>query len=178
MAAPMGTGVRRALPLLAVALGVPLIISFSRGPRPAGPAVGHASSPAERADDPAADAADETDPIWANAACYVCHTSFVKEELSKVHVKGKVTCITCHGLSAGHANDEDIGATPPDVPFWRDQIDPLCRRCHTTHDVPARDVLARFLQRRLSPKQPPVCTDCHGRHKIEQPAEEKSRRSR
>jgi len=160
MAAPMGTGMSRAPLLAAIALGAPLIFWFSRDPPPI------------EADDPPAEAVDDTNPIWANAACYVCHTLFVKEEVSKVHLEGKVTCITCHGLSAAHANDEDVGATPPDVAFERDQIDPLCRRCHTTHDAPAREVVDRFLQRRLSPKSAPLCTDCHGRHKIEQPADE------
>jgi hypothetical protein len=150
----------RGVPLLiALALAAPLIFCFSRAPRPA------------EADGPAAETDDETDPIWANAACYVCHTLFVKEELSKVHLEGKVTCVKCHGLSAAHANDENAGATPPDVVFKRCQVDAMCLECHETHDVPAREVVARFLERRLSSKSPPVCSDCHGRHKIEQPAD-------
>lgn len=148
---------------------------FSRGPQPAGagiPSVGHENASPNGRDEPAADAAEETNPLGANAACYVCHIPFVKEELSRVHLKAKVPCIECHGLSAGHANDEDIGATKPDALFQRKQVDPMCRECHETHDVPARKVVARFLQRRLSPKSPAVCTDCHGGHKIERPAEE------
>jgi len=43
--------------------------------------------------------------------------------LSQTHLRANVTCINCHGLSAGHANDEKIGATPPDVSFTRDQVD-------------------------------------------------------
>ena len=110
---------------------------------------------------------EEANPMWANAACCVCHIPFAKEELSKVHVAAKVACYECHGLSAGHANDEDVGATPPDVVFPRDRIDASCRKCHESHDAAAGDVVARFLQRRLAPKPPPVCTDCHGRHRIE-----------
>ena len=166
------------VPLLAaIALGAPLVFWFSRDPPPTEadrPSEEHESVPPNGQ---AEDALDETDPIWANAACYVCHTLFVKEEVSKVHLEGKVTCITCHGLSAAHANDEDVGATPPDVAFERDQIEPLCRRCHTTHDAPARDVVARFMQRRLSPKSAPLCTDCHGTHKIEEAAEAKDAKS-
>ncbi len=111
----------------------------------------------------------ETAPIWANAACYVCHTTFVKEPLSKVHVEAQVPCIKCHGLSAAHANDEHVGATKPDVIFRRQQIDALCRECHPTHDAPIRRVVARFLQQRLWRKSAAVCTDCHGAHKIEPP---------
>jgi hypothetical protein len=155
--------VSQAAPWAVVALAAALSFSFSRGPGLAG------------ADDPAPDAAEETaeevDPLGANAACYVCHIPFVKEELSQVHLEGKVTCIVCHGLSAAHANDENVGATPPDVGFTRDEVEPLCLRCHETHDAPARKVLARFLERGLSPKSVPACTDCHGSHKIERPTE-------
>ena len=33
--------------------------------------------------------------------------------------KDEITCVRCHGISAAHANDEDIGATPPDITFKR-----------------------------------------------------------
>jgi len=106
-----------------------------------------------------------------NATCYVCHMTFVREEISKVHFKEKVTCIKCHGLSAGHANDEHVGATKPDKLYKRHQIDAMCAECHEDHDAPAVEVIARFLE--CKPNQSPaVCTDCHGKHKIEPPAEE------
>ena len=113
----------------------------------------------------------ELDPLGANAACYVCHIPFVKEELSRDHLREKITCVKCHGLSADHANDEDIGATSPDVKFGRKEIAGLCRECHPKHDVPAREVVARFHQRRLSPQRSVVCTDCHGHHRIERAAD-------
>lgn len=117
---------------------------------------------------PPHDAQDEqTNPLGANAGCYVCHIPFVREELSKVHLKAEVACVRCHGLSAGHANDEDIGATPPDVVFRRGQVDAMCADCHRSHRAPARLVIARFLQRRLMPESAPVCTDCHGTHRIQ-----------
>ena len=101
---------------------------------------------------------DETNPLGANAACYVCHMTFVKEELSKTHLRAEITCVRCHGLSAGHANDEDIGATPPDVSFKRDQVDAMCLKCHESHDISSEEVVAG--------ESPSVCTDCHGTHKI------------
>ena len=104
---------------------------------------------------------DESNPLGANAACYVCHMTFVKEELSKTHLRAKVPCIQCHGLSAGHANDEDIGATPPDVSFKRNQVDAMCLKCHTSHDVTAEELAVH--------KSPPICTDCHDSHKIKKP---------
>jgi hypothetical protein len=110
------------------------------------------------------------DPMGPNAACYVCHLTFVHEEMSVVHKAEKVTCIKCHGLSADHANDEDIGATPPDVSYPREKIDAACAECHEDHDVPAAEVLARFVERKLTPRPAPVCTDCHGRHRIPEAA--------
>jgi hypothetical protein len=125
-------------------------------------------------EDPADEADDDTpmiDPMSANAACYVCHMTFIHEEFSRVHLKEKITCIECHGVSAAHANDENIGATPPDVMFKRSEVDASCAECHEEHDVPARKIIARWLERRLSGRSP-ICTDCHGMHKIEQVEEE------
>ncbi|OHB66612.1 MAG: hypothetical protein A2V70_07535 [Planctomycetes bacterium RBG_13_63_9] len=158
--------------LLAIA---PLLCWLSHGPPPAGADDGKATtetSPAETDSGDHADPAEESDSLGANAACYICHIPFVKEELSKVHLKAKVGCIKCHGLSADHANDENIGATKPDVLFGRKEIGPSCRECHPNHNVPPQKIVARFLQRNVAPKPSPVCTDCHGSHKIERPEEE------
>jgi hypothetical protein len=116
---------------------------------------------------------DANDPVGANAGCYVCHMTFVKEELAKTHLKAKVGCIQCHGLSAKHANDENIGATKPDITFKREQVDASCGKCHAEHNVPAKKVVARFVERRLPASAAPVCTDCHGQHKIARAAEKK-----
>jgi hypothetical protein len=132
---------------------------------------------ADPADEKKTDATDDEageevmiDPMGPNSACYVCHTTFVWEELCNVHLPEKVTCVECHGLSAAHANDEDIGATPPDVTFERSKIDASCEECHEEHDVSARDIIERWIDRKLSSFSP-VCTDCHGTHKIETPEE-------
>lgn len=122
-------------------------------------------------DDKPKDSGDTIDPLSANATCYICHTMFVREPISKVHFKAKVTCIDCHGLSAAHANDEDIGATKPDVMYNRGQVDKMCSKCHEEHDVPANEVIERFVERKPA-QSPALCTDCHGRHKIEPPEEE------
>ena len=128
-------------------------------------------SPATKTDEegPAGSEA-KIDPLSVNASCYVCHIPFVREEISRVHFAEEITCIKCHGLSADHANDEDIGATKPDIIYARAEIDAACRKCHEEHDVEARDVIARWLRRR--PPSPPVCTDCHGTHRIADAAEE------
>jgi hypothetical protein len=110
---------------------------------------------------------DATDVLGSNAACYVCHTSFVKEDLARVHLAEKIGCVKCHGLSAAHANDEHIGATKPDILYPRDKVDANCRECHEKHDVSARKVVQRFVDRKLSPACTPICTECHGTHKID-----------
>jgi len=101
---------------------------------------------------------EESNPMGANAGCYVCHITFVQEELSKTHLRAKVPCTRCHGLSAGHANDENIGATPPDIIIERNQVDEMCLKCHQKHDISTEELAAH--------KSPPICTDCHGNHRI------------
>ncbi|HUW19991.1 MAG TPA: cytochrome c3 family protein [Sedimentisphaerales bacterium] len=116
------------------------------------------SPPARTSEMKASETPNEIDSLSVNAACYVCHMSFVKEQISKTHLDKNVTCIRCHGLSAAHANDENVGATPPDITFQRDRIDVMCLECHKRHDMSA-EKLAGF-------QIPPVCTDCHGSHRI------------
>ncbi|MBN2291722.1 MAG: hypothetical protein JXM70_04815 [Pirellulales bacterium] len=115
----------------------------------------------------------QIDPMSVNATCYVCHMAFVHEEISSQHFEEKITCVKCHGLSAKHANDENIGATKPDIMYKRDEVDKMCEKCHEDHDVPPREVVARFIKRKLPAKPAPVCTDCHGTHRIER--EEKAK---
>jgi len=119
----------------------------------------------------AAEPPPEMDPLSLNGACYVCHIPFVKEELAKVHLAEGISCAKCHGLSDKHANDENIGATKPDIVYSRDKVDKSCEECHDTHDAPATKVLSRFSERKLSLQNPVICTDCHGTHKIDRSAE-------
>lgn len=117
-------------------------------------------------------AGQQHNPHGANAGCYVCHMTFVKEPLTVTHLKRKITCTGCHGTSAAHANDEDIGATPPDNVIKRDQVNDYCRKCHRKHPVNPEKLIARWLERKAAtPTSRPagpaaVCTDCHGKHKI------------
>ena len=113
----------------------------------------------------------QENPLGVNAACYVCHIPFVKEELSRIHLRAEVGCIDCHGVSTGHANDEEIGATAPDITFRRNEINGFCRKCHKTHDVPARKVVEACKDGKVSAAEA-VCTDCHGAHRISPPKRE------
>jgi hypothetical protein len=100
--------------------------------------------------------------------------TFVGEELTAIHLDQQIGCVQCHGVSGGHANDEDIGATPPDVVPKHDQVNGFCRGCHHAHDVPAEQVVARWLQRSKQQaasqpiRQSATCTDCHGNHRLDQ----------
>jgi hypothetical protein len=110
---------------------------------------------------------DASDVLGANAACLVCHLTFVKEPLARSHQLKGVSCTKCHGGSVAHANDEHIGATRPDVTYPREKVDGSCAVCHKGHDVPATKVIGRFLERKLPPRPAAICTDCHGTHRIE-----------
>jgi hypothetical protein len=106
-------------------------------------------------------------PVADNGACLVCHTNYEHEEMVVQHADGNVGCIKCHGESLAHRNDED-NVTPPDVMYPASKIEKGCKECHDSHDVPARDVIARW-QKKCPAKTDPsqlVCTDCHGDHRL------------
>jgi len=124
---------------------------------------------------PSPKAEGASNPLGPNAACYVCHMTYVKEPMSRLHLKHKVYCIDCHGTSAAHANDEDIGATKPDIYFKRNQVNASCRKCHANHDAAPEKVIKRWIEKKLK-VSPPVCTDCHGSHKIKR-AKDKNAKS-
>ena len=103
-----------------------------------------------------------------NSNCFVCHADYEDESLVTRHARKGVGCTDCHGDSWEHIEDEDH-TTPPEVMYCAESIDRACRKCHDTHDAPARIVVRRWLDRcrtktRMSEL---VCTDCHGRHRLE-----------
>ncbi len=102
-----------------------------------------------------------------NAGCLVCHMTFLREPLSVRHLEEGITCARCHGPSIAHANDEDIGATPPDVIFKKDKVNPFCRTCHKVPERhPEKVVEGKVVRKRAEPGS--LCTDCHGKHRIAQ----------
>ena len=116
-----------------------------------------------------AKANDSDNPMGLNGGCYVCHMTFVDEKLTTRHLKQEIGCTHCHGTSAGHANDENIGATPPDVTFERTAIDAFCQNCHKKHDITSGKMKKHLQKRRKDQPDmegPPACTDCHGKHRI------------
>ena len=112
-----------------------------------------------------------------NDVCYVCHIPFAEEALSVAHAQAKVGCRQCHGPSAGHMNDENIGATPPDRVYKASQVDRMCAKCHAARDHPKVAPAVRAARLAASTKaqsevkghsvEPAgICTDCHGTHWI------------
>jgi hypothetical protein len=112
-------------------------------------------------------AAANTEAGKKNAACFVCHTNYRTEFLVSRHAKANVSCHNCHGESLAHQNDEN-NITPPETLYPAEKIGPLCLKCHETHDVSAREVIARWKERGLEKTDPDkiVCTDCHGDHRM------------
>jgi len=108
-----------------------------------------------------------------NAACYVCHMPLLKDSLTKTHAKVGITCTRCHGTSAAHANDENIGATPPDRRFRGGEGSAFCRTCHPKHDVAPEAVVQRYRRRvagtpaATQPASTLACTHCHGAHRLQ-----------
>jgi hypothetical protein len=102
-----------------------------------------------------------------NQPCFVCHVNYEDETLASGHAAEGIGCVTCHGDSFAHRNDEN-NTTPPDVIYAASAIDPACGKCHRTHDAPAREVVALWLERCPEKRDPAtiVCTDCHGEHRL------------
>lgn len=115
--------------------------------------------------------ADETPATEAesqNKTCLVCHANYEAEPLALWHAKADIACARCHGESIAHKNDENH-ATPPGHMYPLDKIDSFCSQCHESHDVAPARVIARWRNRTSADAsaQMPVCTTCHGQHRLE-----------
>lgn len=107
-----------------------------------------------------------------NSRCHVCHLNLSTEKIAVIHAKEEIGCSDCHGNCDAHIDDESWASggpgTPPEIMYPRETIDAACRECHDTHDVPAREVLARWQARcpEITDAARIVCTDCHGHHRV------------
>jgi len=97
-----------------------------------------------------------------NTACFVCHTNYRTEFLVSRHAQANIGCVNCHGESTAHRNDENNTTAP------ENKIEPFCLKCHQSHDVSPRKVVARWMERNLDKTDAGqiVCTDCHGDHRM------------
>ena len=126
---------------------------------------------------PASSPATGEAKVAPNDMCHVCHIPFAEEPLALIHAKEEVWCIECHGPSAKHMQDENVGATPPDITYKKNQVDRMCSKCHkaSKHPEVMDDLRAMRLAQSAKAqskikgrliKPAGVCTDCHGNHWI------------
>jgi Zn finger protein HypA/HybF involved in hydrogenase expression len=130
-----------------------------------------AAEPASRpADDKGA-----SDGVAPNDMCHVCHIDFAEEKMAIRHAKAKVWCRDCHGLSAKHMSDENIGATRPDRVYKTTEVNGMCGKCHQKDKHPklsaekraARLAAGKKAQEKVKERRVEIagiCTDCHGSH--------------
>lgn len=109
----------------------------------------------------------QTHRVPGNDACFVCHLNYKEEPLVGWHADANIGCVDCHGPSYPHRSDEN-NITPPDVMYPADELDASCLECHITHDAPAVEVIARWIERCAAKRDSKaiVCTDCHGDHRL------------
>ena len=122
-----------------------------------------------------------------NSKCYVCHPSLKTEEITTAHLEMGISCDECHGSSVEHMHDEML-MTQPDLLFGRAEVNKMCSNpmCHNPGED--RDVyglqehqdptaMKAFYKKWLGRTRPngrtvtaeSVCTDCHGKHNLDQP---------
>jgi hypothetical protein len=87
-------------------------------------------------------------------SCSMCHVD-VEIEILKAetkHMKAGIDCITCHGLSIGHIQNE-INEVKPDRIIAKKSMNSFCHGCHNTSASHDEKVISRM-----------VCTSCHDAH--------------
>ncbi len=90
--------------------------------------------------------------------CDTCHVDVADQVAKTKHQAKRISCVKCHGPSREHAKDENNGVKPDRV-FARGDIETFCNTCHKC-SRPRGGVKAAV------PGKAPICTDCHGSHKI------------
>jgi len=105
-------------------------------------------------------------PVADNSRCYVCHMSYMKEDLAVVHAEADIGCADCHGDCDEHIADESWAwgknGTPPEIMYPRPKINPFCMDCHPKKKI-GRLEHKRFFAGTAKEK---YCTDCHGDHRL------------
>lgn len=87
-------------------------------------------------------------------SCSMCHVD-VEIEILKAktkHMEAGVDCITCHGLSIGHIQDE-INEVKPGRVITKKSMNSFCSGCHDTSASHNEKIISRT-----------VCTSCHDAH--------------
>ena len=131
-----------------VLVGCRLIQSQERPPRP---------DPRGRTPEPKA-------PVADNSRCHVCHINYEDEKLAVRHARANMSCEKCHGASDDHCDDEN-NVTPPTRMYPRDAVNRACLKCHPKATLDADAAHDPLLA--AAPKTAAVCTDCHGKHRLD-----------
>lgn len=87
-------------------------------------------------------------------SCSMCHVD-VEIEILKAktkHMESGVDCITCHGLSIGHIQDE-INEVKPYRVITKKTTNSFCHGCHDTSTSHDEKIISRM-----------ACTNCHDAH--------------
>jgi hypothetical protein len=87
-------------------------------------------------------------------SCSMCHVD-VEIEILKAktkHMEAGVDCITCHGWSIGHIQNE-INGVKPDRVITKETTNSFCHGCHDTSSSHDEKIISRM-----------VCTKCHDEH--------------
>jgi len=92
--------------------------------------------------------------------CTICHVDMADDLAGSKHEKAGIGCVTCHGHSKGHVEDEN-NEVKPDRLFARREIDRFCNGCHlaTCPRAQTEERLPVGVNRK-------TCADCHGAHEV------------
>jgi hypothetical protein len=105
-------------------------------------------------------------PQADNSRCFVCHINYMQEDIALIHARANIGCADCHGQSDEHIADESWASggngTAPEIMYPRPKINTSCMGCHPKEKLDAdehKPLFANF--------EKMVCTDCHGKHRLE-----------
>ena len=87
--------------------------------------------------------------------CQICHIDVADQLEGTEHARAAIGCITCHGRSKPHIEDEN-NEVKPDHIFKGPDIDDHCNTCHLD-TCPQTQAHKRH-------KPPKTCAACHGAH--------------
>ena len=104
-----------------------------------------------------------------NSFCYVCHINFKKEPFVLQHKAANIGCVDCHGDSQPHADDED-NTTAPMIMFTKDMVNASCAQKGCHREAKMKKVVSHipwYAGADPDKSNRKYCTDCHGRHRID-----------
>ena len=108
-----------------------------------------------------------TGPVADNSRCFVCHVNYMQEDIAVTHARANIGCAHCHGECDEHIADESWASggngTAPDIMYPRPKINPFCMDCHPKDEIDTEQHKPLF----ADTAEKKVCTDCHGKHRLE-----------